>query len=126
MGMIKLNTEARSFELAVADAEAIRQLNERKRSVVYLLHFDVPYKHARHYVGFCTSYEGLETRFEHHANGNGSRLLKAVGKGFKLARLWYGSRDDERAIKNTHHTPEFCPMCNTKPRERIGLEEIKL
>jgi len=95
-------------------------------SVIYLLHFDVPYKHAQHYVGFTTSYETVENRLKEHESGNGSKLLRKVGKGFKLARLWYGTKDDERAIKNTHHRRAFCPMCNTKPRRRLGLVEIQL
>ena len=38
----------------------------------YLLHFDPPYKHARHYVGYT---EHLDVRVEQHRNGTGANLL---------------------------------------------------
>lgn len=96
------------------------------RSVVYLLHFDQPLHHARHYIGFCQSYEGLESRFEHHAKGHGSRLLRAVGGGWKLVRLWTGSRDDERRLKNRKEAPALCPVCCQRPKPVKGLEAIAL
>jgi predicted GIY-YIG superfamily endonuclease len=39
------------------------------QGVVYLLHFDRPYKRARHYLGFA---EDLERRLELHRAGRGS------------------------------------------------------
>ena len=95
--------------------------------VVYLLHFDRPYEHARHYFGFCERYSNLDGRMEYHAKGQGSKLLAAVsaaGINFHIARLWEGTRDDERAFKNGHHTKRYCPMCVANPRARRGLIEI--
>jgi predicted GIY-YIG superfamily endonuclease len=43
--------------------------------VVYLVHFDKRYHHARHYVGFS---EHLGRRMGEHRAGAGSRLLRAV------------------------------------------------
>lgn len=97
--------------------------------VIYVLHFDRPYEHARHYVGFCESYENLDSRFDYHANGNGSRLMAAVsdaGIGFTLVRLWRGTRNDERAIKNGSHTRKYCPECSEQPRKRRGLVELDI
>ena len=94
--------------------------------VVYLLHFNEPLHHARHYIGYCQSYEGLETRFAHHANGNGSKLLRAVHGKWQLARLWQGSRDDERRLKKRKEAPALCPLCTTVPRPVRGLTPIAL
>lgn len=94
--------------------------------VVYLIHFDVPLHHARHYIGFCRSYAGLETRFEYHSRGQGSRLLRAVGTGWKLVRLWKGSRDDERRLKNRKEAPALCPVCSPKPKPVTHLQGIDL
>lgn len=95
--------------------------------VIYLLHFDEPYQHARHYLGFCTSYEGLDSRFEFHANGRGSHLLAAVTKAgikWRLVRLWKGTRNDERHFKYNGASTPFCPICRPRPRMRKDLEEI--
>ena len=37
--------------------------------IVYLLHFDRSYRHARHYIGFT---QNLEQRLEAHRAGRGS------------------------------------------------------
>jgi hypothetical protein len=56
------------------------------RGTVYLLHFERPYKHARHYLGFA---EDLQRRLELHHAGRGARLVQVVvaaGIGFQLVR----------------------------------------
>lgn len=66
---------------------------------VYLLHFDRPYKHARHYLGWA---KDLDARLEHHRAGTGARLLavlKEHGIGFVLAGA-----------------SRCCPVCGVKPR----------
>ena len=42
---------------------------------VYLLHFDQPYKHARHYIGWAVN---LTARLAAHERGYGARLLAVV------------------------------------------------
>jgi len=80
--------------------------------MVYLLHFDQPLHHARHYVGFT---ENLEKRLETHRKGIGSKLVKAIvenGNDFVVARTWAdGDRTFERHIKNQKNGPRFCPIC---------------
>lgn len=81
---------------------------------VYLLHFDRPLKHARHYIGFSTS---LKRRLEHHAKGTGSSLMAAVAKAgitFRLVRTWKADRTFERKLKNGKNAPHLCPICNPK------------
>lgn len=80
--------------------------------MVYLLHFDKPLHHARHYVGYC---DNLENRLERHAKGNGSKLMAAVSKagiGFKLVRVWLDAdRNRERWLHNKKNSPQLCPIC---------------
>jgi hypothetical protein len=68
--------------------------------VIYMLHFDRPYRHARHYVGWT---EDLFDRLDAHANGHGARLVAVIwhaGIGFTLIRICEGTRHRERAIKH--------------------------
>ncbi len=84
---------------------------------VYLLHFDQPYKHARHYVGWTARNVGR--RLAEHAAGHGARLLevvRAAGIGWQLARMWPGGRDRERQIKRQGGHARHCPLCGVKPR----------
>ena len=83
---------------------------------VYLLHFDEPYKHARHYVGWATN---VKRRLAEHEAGRGARLLAVVrdaGIGWQLARLWPGSRARERQIKRQGGHARQCPLCGVTPR----------
>jgi len=67
--------------------------------MVYLLHFERPYRHARHYTG---STDDLTARLGAHRAGQGARLLaviRAAGIGWDLARTWPGGRVRERQLK---------------------------
>lgn len=78
---------------------------------VYLIHFDTPYKHARHYIGWTPN---LERRLRQHRQGEGARLLaviKDAGITWRLARTWEGGRDVERRLKNWHKARQMCPIC---------------
>ena len=80
--------------------------------VVYLLHFDRPYRHARHYLGWTADLPG---RLESHARGHGARLLEVVsraGIGWTVARVCWGkTKKFERQIKNRGGLARFCPLC---------------
>lgn len=80
---------------------------------VYLLHFDPPYKHARHYLGWTSN---LDQRLFEHMSGQGSPLIRAAveaGHGVVLARTWNDlTRNDERSFKNQKNGPRLCPICN--------------
>ena len=83
---------------------------------VYLLHFDRPYRHAKHYTGFT---HDLDARTVHHIIGDGARLLQVIqihGIGWKLARTWPGTRATERALKRQGGASRCCPMCGITPR----------
>lgn len=84
--------------------------------LVYLLHFERPYKHAAHYLGWVQ--RDLPQRLTRHGKGNGARLMEVVaaaGIGFHLARLWPGDRAVERALKNYGGARRLCPMCTAQP-----------
>jgi predicted GIY-YIG superfamily endonuclease len=84
---------------------------------VYLLHFDRPYKHARHYVGWTA--RNVKKRLAEHEAGRGARLLAVVreaGIGWQLARLWPGGRARERQIKRQGGHARKCPLCGVRPR----------
>ncbi len=82
---------------------------------IYLLHFDRPFSHARHYMG---SAEDLDVRLAEHATGAGARLLwwvRQAGISWSLARTWSGDRRRERQLKARGHA-RHCPIC-TPPRQ---------
>ena len=77
----------------------------------YLIHFDQPYKHARHYLG---STRDLERRLERHRDGSGARLLQVLnqqGIGYTVARTWEGGRAKEIELKAQKNAPRLCPIC---------------
>jgi predicted GIY-YIG superfamily endonuclease len=84
--------------------------------IIYLLHFDQPYKHARHYTGWT---EDLLDRLDQHAAGHGARLIAVIthaGIGFTLVRTREGTRRTERAIKHAGGAVRYCPACTSHPR----------
>lgn len=85
--------------------------------MVYLLHFDTPYKHARHYMGFVES--NLERRVLQHRKGHAARLTQVLAEhniGFQVARTWEGDRNYERRLKNQKNAPRLCPICQQQQR----------
>ena len=94
---------------------------------VYLLHFDRPFGHATHYLGFAEPHRLID-RLSHHRQGTGSNLCKhvaAAGIGWQLSRLWEdGSRTKERQIKNQGGKAGVCPLCDRHrlrtPSQRIA------
>jgi predicted GIY-YIG superfamily endonuclease len=84
--------------------------------LVYLLHFDRPYRHARHYTGFT---HDLDARIVEHITGDGARLLQVIqthGIGWQVARTWPGTRVTERALKRQGGASRRCPLCGIRPR----------
>jgi hypothetical protein len=81
----------------------------------YLIHFAVPFHHARHYLGFTYHLRG---RLYQHLGGvarHGAHLLaavSAVGIKWAVVRLWVGVDPDmERELKAQHNAARFCPVC---------------
>jgi predicted GIY-YIG superfamily endonuclease len=86
--------------------------------MVYLIHFDKPYKHAQHYIGFT---DNLDARLDRHHGKHGSKLLKAVeaaGISFKVVRTWDGDRAFERKLKNRKNASRYCPICRAAVKRK--------
>lgn len=81
---------------------------------LYLLHFDPPYRHARHYLGFS---DDIDRRVAEHVAGRSSsspliRAALANGSTVELVRTWPGGdRNLERRLKRRHEGPRLCPVC---------------
>jgi predicted GIY-YIG superfamily endonuclease len=92
------------------------------KNVVYLIHFDTPYKHARHYMGSTTD---LRVRLAQHAHGNGARLMSVIGAAgitWRLARVWqfsgiWAARKFESHVKkHTSGSVRLCPICREEAK----------
>lgn len=85
-----------------------------RTGTIYLLHFDEPFGHARHYLGWA---HRLDARLAHHERGTGANLLKhvrAAGISWTLARTWNGDRHLERRLKNRGGAARHCPICKAE------------
>lgn len=83
-------------------------------TTVYLIHFNRPYRHARHYLGFT---ENLDKRITDHLCGMGARLMEVItdaGIEWRVVRTWHGDRRLERRLKNWHNAAFLCPLCSGK------------
>lgn len=80
---------------------------------VYLLHFDKPLCHAKHYIGWTSD---LTARIKAHRSGNGGKLMAAVvaaGIGFCVARVWSNKTHEfEKYLKTRKESERFCPICS--------------
>lgn len=91
---------------------------------VYVLHFEEPLSHAKHYVG---SSEKLRERLTAHANGAGSNLCRVLwqaGIEWHLGGLYTtshaGIRRIERGLKNQHNAHRYCSTCSDLPAKLTG------
>jgi hypothetical protein len=80
-----------------------RRHNAKRASkvTVYLIHFEVRYKHAGHYLGSALKNEG-------------ARLLEVVndaGIKWSVVRTWEGTRATEAKFKRAKHNVRLCPIC---------------
>lgn len=95
----------------------------------YLLHFDPPYKHARHYLGWA---DDIERRVREHlsAGSKASPLVRAAlaaGCKVRLARVWAAySRDWERSTKNGRNVPRLCPECRAQLAGLVSMARDEL
>lgn len=92
--------------------------------IIYLLHFNEPYKHARHYLGWTMDQEHFEIRLRDHRNGKSKvALMRAVAKAgisFQVARTWNGTLNRERQLKKWSMGPRLCPLCTNGNRARLA------
>ena len=93
--------------------------------MIYILHIDPPYHHARHYVGW-TKDEDVTRRVSQHLKQTGSRPSKLVraalegGRTVTLVTTLEGDRDLEREIKRGGNTARYCPLCRAAYNARAA------
>lgn len=96
---------------------------------LYLIHFDAPLHHARHYLGFAESVEAVPARLERHRAGNGAKIMAAVGRAgitWRLIRLWAeADRNAERALKNRNDNASLCPICRKARSRQKSKDRLK-
>ena len=81
---------------------------------IYLIHFDEPInpEHpARHYLGWALDWQ---ERFKNH-NARLMQVARERGITCHVVRVWEGTRNDERRLKNRKNAPCLCPHCSPKP-----------
>lgn len=88
----------------------------KNKGIVYLLHFDKPYKHAKHYIGF-TKLNDYEIRIKDHRDGKGARLMTIIRNnniGFTVSKIWKNvDRKFERSLKKQGGASRICPICKS-------------
>lgn len=83
---------------------------------IYLIHFDRPLAHAKHYLGWCRG-DHFDKRIRSHILGNrGAKIVKAAvaaGIGFSVvATIENVDRNFERKLKNRGSCAKWCPHCD--------------
>lgn len=82
---------------------------------IYLLHFDPPYKHARHYYGWAIGNHWRRRVTLHRKGKSRAKLVEAaVGAGctITVARIWKDkTRSDERKLHRAGNAIRQCPIC---------------
>ncbi len=92
-------------------------MQRTQQHVVYLIHFDQPYYHARHYLGTTND---LDARLRQHMQGRrygGARLMEVItqmGITWRLAATWVGGRDLEKRLKSWCNSSRLCPICKAE------------
>lgn len=92
---------------------------------VYLIHFNAPLRHAKHYLGFA---EDIDARVQKHRTGAGARLLQVIneaGIAWQVTRVWpEGTRADERRLKAWKASTQLCPLCRAERLARLRLHAL--
>lgn len=92
-----------------------------RTGTVYLLHFEQPFRHARHYIGF-TSAPDPDVRLTEQLRGGGANLIKhviAAGIPILLAKEWPAvPQAFEYQLKNRGGAAKTCPICRAERAAR--------
>lgn len=91
------------------------------KHVVYLIHFERPYKHARHYLGVTSN---LNRRLSQHRNGTGARLMEVISAAqinWEIVRTWNGGHELERKLKAWNNSCRLCPICKQERKTNVRL-----
>jgi hypothetical protein len=90
--------------------------------MVYLIHFEIKFKHCQHYIGFSGSKSLFKKRIAHHLANSGSRLLRAVnlaGIAWSVVRTWDDMDGNfERQLKKRKNASRLCPICKQLKKDK--------
>jgi hypothetical protein len=89
--------------------------------MVYLLHFDRPFKHARHFVGATKSVTTIKALLQGSATNVQSPLVDAAradGVAFVVARTWLNGYARTNDLPNRHNLGVLCPVCQLGAKRR--------
>ena len=83
--------------------------------MLYLIHFDRPFGHARHYLGWTLDSDvSLAKRIRTHRAGRGSKLMRSVTKSgipWRVVVTFHGDRSAESRLKSHGRHTRLCPVC---------------
>jgi predicted GIY-YIG superfamily endonuclease len=121
-GLLEKRQETlRLVDLCVANgAHSLLEGASAMSELVYLIHFEWAYRHARHYLGTTTN---LEQRLQQHRRGRaygGARLMEVVmeaGIPWRVVRTWEGGRELELQLKAWNNGGRLCPVCKAAQRK---------
>jgi len=90
---------------------------------LYLLHFDPPYRHARHYLGYAVGTgrgrEYADTQARCVLLGAHELVMAAQANmvGIEVADVWVGEgRATQRRMRANGSLSRFCPICRASGR----------
>ena len=93
---------------------------KNKNWIVYIIHFNEPYKHAKHYTGITNDFY---LRMKAHLKGKGAKLPYIVlksGIGMKFF-IWKNNlnfkeakKEEKRIKKVIKNTARICKYCKQK------------
>jgi len=90
--------------------------------MVYLLHFDRPFGHARHYLGTRVDADAVARLNQGVYTIQTPALLVAAsmaGVSFTVARVWHdGDEQRARSLRACGGRSRFCPICRVSAAER--------
>lgn len=92
-------------------------MNAAADAVVYLLHIDPPYRHARHVLGWTRD---LPLAIGEHWSGRTrSGIVRAAldaGSKVVVARKWRGGAEEAARLRGTRSLGRYCPRCRRARR----------
>jgi len=91
--------------------------------MVYLLHFDRPFRHMRHYVGAAADLLALELLIANPGMHTRSSMLiaaKKAGVRFTIGRIWRGGAERADLVRSHQNHTRHCDIC-TCARSGVAL-----
>ena len=119
-----ISSEFVESELSPKITASLRWGRNLMNKYVYILHFDKPFHHARHYIGSANNV--AERVAKHTSNPDVKMLIAALQQGitFTVARTFRNNRVNghtkEYRIKRSGGVGKqgLCPICNKEKKQK--------